>query len=85
MLAELDADVLPSTLNGRPRIELPPKIARRVLDDLGGGCVVPINSKKVSTHPTVFSQVVIGDNCQLLARQTRRHLSSPGGQSAIVS
>ena len=31
------------------------------------------------------SLMLIGDNCQLVARQTRRHLSSPGGQSAIVS
>ena len=37
MLAELDANEFGSGLSGRPRIELPPKVARRVLDDLESG------------------------------------------------
>ena len=37
MLAELDAHELQSGQSGRPRLELPPAVARRVLDDLKSG------------------------------------------------
>ena len=46
ILAELDAHELPSGMSGRPRIELPPAVARRVLDDLESGWAYQAISSK---------------------------------------
>ena len=46
MLAELDAHELPSGMSGRPRLELPPEVARRVLDDLKSGASYQAISSK---------------------------------------